>query len=602
MKRRSMLALVAMGALALFIAACTEEVIKEVPVEKEVVVLKEVVKEVPVEKIVEKVVVKEVPVEKIVEKEVIKEVEVEKEVVKRVVREVVATAMPLSGGLAVEQAKYGGTAIVTAQSSIKTLDPSFSDTAVTLSVGMHMFENIGAWDKSYVANLNIPSRMDISSDGLEYTFTLRPNLFFSTGESMTAEDVVVSVLTRWLPKQQGGKLLQRFALDPDDFIKVVDDNTFVIVLKEPFGQIMEGFAMPGGSGGVVFPKEIGALAIGKDVGEENIIGSGPYRVKKWEVGNKVVLERNPFYVPRSDPGNYAAGAQIAYLDEVTWIEIPAEETKIAGLKTGEWDIVDDPSLDAFTALKDYPGVKVAISKPGRMSHANFNFLKSPTDNPLFRQAVVQAVDAKAHMAGLGDPALWELCASIFYCGHPQESKASSEFYNQNNPTLAMQTLAEMGYDGEEFFLMNPNDYGTITPLGPVFKSQLEDIGINVNMPGMDWASVATRFSDYTNNTWNSFTSWCSFSFSRNPLFNCMIGQNDYKKYDSQEIVDLREKYSRATTPEDIAKYRDALQDVYYKDNPTVNFGGFFSIVPFSDRMQNLTVRIYPILTNTYVKE
>ena len=82
----------------------------------------------------------------------------------------------------------------------------------------------------------------------------------------------------------------------------------------------------------------------------------------------------------------------------------------------------------------------------------------------------------------------------------------------------------------------------------------------------------------------------------------MIGQGDYKKYESQEIVDLREKYSRATTPEDIAKYRDAMQDVFYKDNPTVNFGGFFSIVPFSDRMQNLTVRIYPILTNTYIKE
>ena len=526
----------------------------------------------------------------------------EKEVVKRVVREVVATAMPLTGGLAVEQAKYGGSVIVTAQSSIKTLDASFSKAAVTTSIGMHLFENIGAWDKSYVANLAIAERIDISSDGLDYTFTMRPNLFFSTGEAMTAEDVVVSIVTRWMGKQTAGKLLLRYARDPDDFIKVINDQAFKIELSEPFGQIMEGLAMPGGSGGVVFPKEIGALEVGKDVGEENIIGSGAYMVKKWEVGNKVVLERNPFYVPRSEPGNFKAGAQIAYLDEVTWIEIPAEETKIAGLKTGEWDIVDDPSLDAFAGLNGYPGIKIAVSKPGRMSHVVFNFQKSPTDNPLFRKAIAQAVDAGQHMAGLGDPALWELCPSIFFCGHPQESKASSELYNQKNPTLAMETLAEMGYDGEEFFLMNPNDYGTITPLGPVFKSQMEDIGINVNMPGMDWSAVTTRFSDYTNNTWNSFTSWCSFSFSRNPLFNCMIGQGDYKKYVSEEIVDLREKYVQATTSADIAKYRDAMQDVFYKDNPTVNLGGFFSIVPYSDRMQNLTVRIYPMLTNAYVKD
>ena len=95
--------------LAVVAAACTEEVIKEVPVEK----------------IVEREVVKQVPVEKIVEKEVIKEVVVEKEVVQRVVREVVATAAPLSAGLAVEQAKYGGDLKITAQGSIKTLDPGF---------------------------------------------------------------------------------------------------------------------------------------------------------------------------------------------------------------------------------------------------------------------------------------------------------------------------------------------------------------------------------------------------------------------------------------------------------------------------------------------
>ena len=74
--------------MAMMLAACTREVIKEVPVTQ--VVTETVVKEVPVEVVVEKEVVKEVPVQRVVEVEVIKEVEVpvERVVEKEVVREV----------------------------------------------------------------------------------------------------------------------------------------------------------------------------------------------------------------------------------------------------------------------------------------------------------------------------------------------------------------------------------------------------------------------------------------------------------------------------------------------------------------------------------
>ena len=144
--------------LTIVAAACTQEVIKEVPVEKEVVVEKEVIKEVPVEKIVEKEVVKEVPVEKIIEKEVVKEVVVEKEVVKRVVREVIATAVPLSAGLAVEQAKYGGEIKVTAQGSIKSMDPTFSPAYVTYAVATHVWEAPLAHDADYVTQQTSQNR------------------------------------------------------------------------------------------------------------------------------------------------------------------------------------------------------------------------------------------------------------------------------------------------------------------------------------------------------------------------------------------------------------------------------------------------------------
>ena len=145
--------------------ACTQEVVKEVPVEK--IVTQEVVREVPVERIVEvvketvrtvevekpvevikevvkevrvpgetvvveKEVVRTVEVEKPVEviKEVVKEVRVpgetivvEKEVVKEVVKEVPAMLPP---SLAAEQARYGGDLKIVSSGGIATLDSDFS--------------------------------------------------------------------------------------------------------------------------------------------------------------------------------------------------------------------------------------------------------------------------------------------------------------------------------------------------------------------------------------------------------------------------------------------------------------------------------------------
>ena len=81
-------------------------------------------------------------------------------------------------------------------------------------------------------------------------------------------------------------------------------------------------------------------------------------LENWEVGNRVILKRYEDYVPRSDPSSNFAGAQIPYVDRIIWLEIPSEETKIAGLKTGEWDIVDGASLDYFPELEAHPEIGV----------------------------------------------------------------------------------------------------------------------------------------------------------------------------------------------------------------------------------------------------
>ncbi|MDA1189300.1 MAG: ABC transporter substrate-binding protein, partial [Chloroflexi bacterium] len=236
-------------------------------------------------------------------------------------------------------------------------------------------------------------------------------------------------------------------------------------------------------------------------GEANAIGSGPYKLKNWERGNRLTLERFDDYVARSEASDNLAGAKHAYVDEIVWLEIPAEETKIAGLQTGEWDIVDGAGLDFFDTLSNNSKIGIAQDN-NHISSVDFHLTSSPADNKLLRQAVLAATDVDFLMAGIGPKELWRTEYNRYPSAWPSE--AGKELYDQGNMAKAQQLLAQSGYDGEPFLLMNPNDYATITFLGQVIKPVMEEVGINVEMPGMDWATLLSRLPDPD---WDMITDW-----------------------------------------------------------------------------------------------
>ena len=598
-KLMSALILMALAlALATAAAACTEEVIKEVPVEKEVVVEKEVIKEVPVEKIVEREVVKQVPVEKIVEKEVIKEVVVEKEVVQRVVREVVATAIPLRAGLAVEQAKYGGDLKITAQGSIKSLDPGFSPAYVTYAIALYMYEAILAHDDEYVPQPQMVERFDLSTDGLTWTFALRDGLTFHNGASVTADDAIASY-PRWSLSSGAGRLLDTY-LAPGG-LKKLDDRTWTMELTEIWGSVPDALGWTFKTH-FIYDDDMSAMPHTEDASEGDItklIGSGPYKLASWDIGNKVVIERYEEYVPRSEAGTNLAGGRIAYLDTITWLEIPSEETKIAGLKTAEWDMVDGAGLDHYEPMVAHPGINVA-QYPFHHSFLGFSHVDYPTDIEKVRQAIEVSLDWTELMSSLGPSDLWFLCPAVYYCNTPWETDiGASEWYNQNDIPRAKALLAEAGYAGEPVTIMNPMDYATIAPLGPVLKARLEDIGMKVEMPGMDWSTMVSKMY---NPGWNVFTCWSTYTDPLNDLVATEGGRGYAGGYTFPDMIEARNNFAFADTYQEKMKYAEELQMGYYIHVPRHYGGQFSNIFPHRSYVKNLNVPKYPIYTGVWLEK
>jgi len=618
--RRMALPLLGIVALvALVAAACGggETIIETVIVRETVEVEKIVVeKEVQVvEKEVEVVVEKEIV--QIVEKEVVVEVEKEKIVEQTViVKEKVAAATPTPqlGTGAAEADKFGGDLRIVSQGSISTLDPVFSLFYVVNAVASHFYESLFGWD----SNLNPKPRgaesWSVSSDGTEYTFTLR-DMTFHDGSPFEAEDIARSIY-RW---RDGGTpaagIVRRFTGDYDDAINIVDNKTFTWTMDEPLGSTIFILGLPAGLMPMMRAED--ALTPFTEPVEERI-GSGAYKFSRWDQGDRVVLERYEAYNSRTEttgadyaPGAYS-GQTIAYLDTLTWLEIPDEETKVAGLETGEWDVVDGAAFDFFQRLNDDPEIQVAIYKPGNRSNVYLNPQIPPFSYLKGRQALQTVAKITDFMFALGPPDLWITCPSLYWCGTPLETDAGSRFnvtmddgteveigYNVNKVDIAIQLLNESDYAGETAVILNPTDYGTITPLGPVLKQTMENLGMVVEMPALDWATVTSMFGN--TDSYSAATDWYSHWCCGNPIQDHLIsGTLDFIIRD-EELINLQLAF--VTEPDAARRFEivEEIQTQRWRKVTSFSLGQFFPIVPATADLQFFEVKSFPFFGNTWLK-
>ncbi|MDP1363130.1 ABC transporter substrate-binding protein, partial [Klebsiella variicola] len=87
---------------------------------------------------------------------------------------------------------------------------------------------------------------------------------------------------------------------------------------------------------------------------------GPFTFNRaeWRSGSKIVYDRNPDYVPRSEPADGLAGGRVVKVDRVEWLIMPDAATAAAALQTGEIDIWEQPSQDLIPTITSNRDVKV----------------------------------------------------------------------------------------------------------------------------------------------------------------------------------------------------------------------------------------------------
>ncbi|MCC6471746.1 MAG: ABC transporter substrate-binding protein, partial [Alphaproteobacteria bacterium] len=124
-------------------------------------------------------------------------------------------------------------------SDVKILDPIWTTAYIQRNYGYMVYDTLFAMDDKFEVKPQMVEKWEVSADKLTYTFTLRDGLLWHDDQPVTAEDCVASI-KRWGARDSMG---QKLLSATQDFA-VVDARTFKLVLKEPYGLVLQSLGKP----------------------------------------------------------------------------------------------------------------------------------------------------------------------------------------------------------------------------------------------------------------------------------------------------------------------------------------------------------------------
>lgn len=491
---------------------------------------------------------------------------------------------------------------VVPHADLKNLDPIWTTAYITRNHGYMVYDTLFAVDENLKVQPQMVDTYKVSDDGLVYTFTLRSGLKWHDGAAVKSADCIASI-TRWGKRDGMGQKLMDFTKSMD----VVDDKTFTLTLKEPYGLVLDSLGKISSNVPFMMPKRLADTDAFKQVPE--IIGSGPFKFVKdeWVPGSKIVYVKNNEYVPRSEPASGAAGGKVVKVDRVEWVYIPDPATTMNALVNGEVDLWETPAVDMIPLMRGNADIKIEIIDPlGTQGWLRPNHLHPPFNHPKARQALLWAVNQEEYLQAIvGDPALYKVCAAYFICGTPNSTMIGTEPLKAVDKNMAMKLLKEAGYKGEKIVLMHPTDIPVLNNATLVTAQLLRDIGMNVDVQAMDWSTLTSRRAEKkapADGGWNVFHTYSTGADVQSPIANVGISGGGVEKAwfgwpTDAKTEKLRDDFARATTADAKSKIIETLQAHLFEVVPYVNYGQWFQPMAWRSNLSGVLVSPVPFFWN-----
>jgi peptide/nickel transport system substrate-binding protein len=391
---------------------------------------------------------------------------------------------PRPGGTLNFMAPYGG--------DLLGLDPHKCTRIQEFLVLMNIYRSLYRWDpdKSMPA-LDLATQVDVSADGLTYTYHLRKNVKFHNGRLMNADDIIYSYNRIADPNLKSPSVrFVRMIKGAGDVIdgkaqtisglKKVDDFTLQMTLADP---VDPSFSLRE-PGTAIVPKE--AVEGKEDAFNTSApVGCGPFKFMRWVKGSEIILEKFPDF--------FMAGRPL--LDKVVYRIASEASARDMAFRAKDLDatIVEGAQYEAY---KNDPVISKNLIEVAEMFTRGvaFNMDFEPFKKKEVRQAINYAVDRELIIKKLlKDKAF--LATSWLPTSSAAFDKTSKPY--PYDPKKAKELMVKAGY---------PNGFAIDQAIGTgnaswgvvVYEAMLpflKEIGITLKIQQMEGAAMVERLKN-----------------------------------------------------------------------------------------------------------
>ncbi len=287
-----------------------------------------------------------------------------------------------SGGTFNFCSPYGG--------QVYGLDPHRSTRAQDLIIELNINRGLYRWDaETNKPVLELAEKVDASSDGLVYTYTLKKNVKFHNGRELKADDIIwsyerimspelISPSAQYVRFISGAKEVEDGKADKISGLRKIDDYTLEITLTNP---VDPGYNL-WHIGVAILPREE-VEKKGNDFTNDPV-GCGPFQFVKWVKGSQVVLKKFPDYFKEGKP----------YLDKIVFKIMGEGAARDIAFRAKELDATI-VGASQYVQYKKEPEISKNLIEVAEMYTRLivFNLEYKPLTDKRVRQAINYAVNA-----------------------------------------------------------------------------------------------------------------------------------------------------------------------------------------------------------------
>ena len=307
-------------------------------------------------------------------------------------------------------------------------------------------------------------------DDTTWRFTLKEGASFSNGEALDAAAVKWN-LDRVMDPEVKARIAGWFTLVSE--VSVISPTELEIKTSAPYPALADQLSMF-----LLLPP---VWASEHNPVTETMAG-GRYMVDAIVPGESVVLKANPAYW--GDPAEF---------DTVTFRTIPETGSRIAGLLSGEVDLVSGIPVTEIERINASDKASAGAVNSIRSVMIKFNTNIAPFDNKTFRQALNYAVDKEGISAalfnGLAQPSQCQVMSPNYFGYNPELTPYAYD------PDKAIELLAQSGADLSQpiMFDVPAGIYLQGSEVAQVVASQLADVGVNVQINELEFSVYMNKY-------------------------------------------------------------------------------------------------------------